>query len=62
METTTGVTYRRPSLNGPVEPLNPQFYKTQRWNVIQNIDLGKYVSFNNFPILNLNIYPYRKEL
>ncbi len=62
METTSGVTYRRPSLNGPVEPLNPQFYKTQRWNVIQNIDLGKYVSFNNFPILNLNIYLYRKEL
>ena len=40
METTTGVTYRRPSLNGPVEPINRQFYKTQRWNVIQDIDLG----------------------
>ncbi len=40
METTTGVTYRRPSLNGPVEPINRQFYKTQRWNVIQNTDLG----------------------
>jgi hypothetical protein len=41
METTSGTTYRRPSLNGPVEPINRQFYKTQRWNVIQDTDLGK---------------------
>ena len=41
METTSGVTYRVPSLNGPVEPINPQCYKTQRWHVIQDRDLGK---------------------
>ena len=43
METTSGITYRNPSLNGPVEPLNPQFYKTQRWNVFQdtNIERGE---------------------
>ena len=40
METTSGVTYRLPSLNGPVEPINRQFYKTQRWNVVQDTDLG----------------------
>ena len=40
METTSASTYRIPSQNGPLEPLNRQFYKTQRWNVIQNIDLG----------------------
>ena len=44
METTSGVTYRRPSLNGPVEPINRQFYKTQRWNVIQNTDLGNLIN------------------
>jgi hypothetical protein len=43
METTTGTTYRIPSLKGPVEPLNRNFYKTQRWNVIQNIDIGIYI-------------------
>ena len=41
METTSGSTYRFPSLNGPMEPTNRQFYKTQRWNVIQNTDIGK---------------------
>ena len=46
METTSGVTYRTPSLNGPVEPLNPQFYKTQRWHVIQDRDLGKSILYN----------------
>ncbi len=46
METTSGVTYRAPSLNGPVEPLNPQFYKTQRWHVIQDRDLGKSILYN----------------
>ena len=40
METTTGRTYQHPSLNGPIEPINRQFYKTQRWNVIQDINLG----------------------
>ncbi len=40
METTSAATYRRPSLNGPIEPINRQFYKTQRWNVIQDTDLG----------------------
>ena len=47
METTSGVTYRRPSLNGPIEPINRQFYKTQRWNVIQDIDLGNSSLFNH---------------
>ena len=43
METTTGRTYQHPSLNGPVEPINRQFYKTQRWNVFQdtNIERGE---------------------
>ena len=40
METTSGVTYRRPSLNDPVEPINRQFYKTQRWHVVQDSNLG----------------------
>jgi len=40
MQTTSADTYRLPSLNGPLEPINRQFYKTQRWNVIQDIDLG----------------------
>ena len=40
MTTTSGSTYILPRLNGPVEPLNRQFYKTQRWNVKQNTDLG----------------------
>ena len=47
METTSGVTYRRPSLNVPVEPIDRQFYKTQRWNVIQDTDLGKSKIFIN---------------
>jgi hypothetical protein len=41
MQTTSADTYRLPSLNGPLEPIDRQFYKTQRWNVIQNTDLGK---------------------
>ena len=41
MQTTSADTYRLPSLNGPLEPIARQFYKTQRWNVIQNTDLGK---------------------
>ena len=41
MQTTSADTYRLPSLNGPLEPIVRQFYKTQRWNVIQNTDLGK---------------------
>ena len=45
METTTGSTYQHPSLNGPMEPLNRQFYKTQRWNVIQDVNVER---GNNF--------------
>ena len=41
MQTTSADTYRLPSLNGPLEEIDRQFYKTQRWNVIQNTDLGK---------------------
>ena len=41
MQTTSADTYRLPSLNGPLEPIDRQFYKTQRWNVIQNTDIGK---------------------
>ena len=41
MQTTSADTYREPSLNGPLEPIDRQFYKTQRWNVIQNTDLDK---------------------
>ena len=41
METTTGSTYQHPSLNGPVEPINRQFYKTQRWNLIQDTDIER---------------------
>ena len=41
METTTGRTYQHPSLNGPIEPINRQFYKTQRWNVIQDTDIER---------------------
>ena len=40
MNTTSADTYRSPSLNGPIEPIDRHFYKTQRWNVIQNTDLG----------------------
>ena len=54
METTSGVTYRLPSLNGPVEPINRQFYKTQRWNVVQDTDLGNSKKNFNCNILNLN--------
>ena len=46
METTSSATYRSPSLNGPVEPINRHFYKTQRWNVVQDTDLGN--SINQF--------------
>ena len=41
MQTTTADTYRPPRLNGPLEPIDRQLYKTQRWNVIQNTDIGK---------------------
>ena len=41
MQTTSGDTYRLPNLNGPLEEIDRQFYKTQRWNVIQNTDQGK---------------------
>ena len=41
METTTGTTYKHPSLNGPIEPIDRQFYKTQRWNVIQDVDIER---------------------
>ena len=41
METTTGSTYQHPSLNVPVEPINRQFYKTQRWNLIQDTDIER---------------------
>jgi hypothetical protein len=62
METTSGVTYRRPSLNGPVEPIDRQFYKTQRWNVIQATDLGNSKKFIINSNLNLNFRIYRKKL
>ena len=45
MRTTSADTYRQPSLNGPLESIDRQLYKTQRWNVIQNTDLGKKKSF-----------------
>ena len=45
MQTTSADTYHKPSLNVPLEPIDRQFYKTQRWNVIQNTDLGKKKSF-----------------
>jgi hypothetical protein len=47
MQITSADTYRQPSLNGPLEAIDRQFYKTQRWNVIQNTDLGKKKSFNS---------------
>ena len=45
MNTTSASTYRKPSENGYVEPLNNQFFKTQRWNLVQNTNLGN--STNN---------------
>ena len=57
METTTRSTYQHPSLNGPVDPINRQFYKTQRWNVIQdtNIERGsKLEDIHKIPIHELN--------
>ena len=59
METTTGSTYVHPSLNGPIEPLNRQFFKKQRWNYVQdtNIEKGDNIEyFNNEPIHELNLY------
>ena len=47
METTTGRTYQHPSLNGPVEPINRQFYKTQRWNVFQDTNIERGEKFDN---------------
>jgi len=62
METTSGVTYRRPSLNGPVEQINPQFYKTQRWHEIQEKDLGNSKIFNNyFKNFKFKFKYYRKK-
>ena len=43
MQTTTADTYRPPRFHGPLEPIDRQFYKTQRWNVIQNTDIGKLI-------------------
>lgn len=48
METTTGRTYQHPSLNGPIEPINRQFYKTQRWNVIQDTDIERGEKYEKF--------------
>jgi hypothetical protein len=64
METTSGVTYREPKLNGPIEPKNPQFYKTQRWHVIQERDLGKSLLYNIFPKFKFKFkyFYYRKKL
>ena len=59
METTTGSTYRLPSLNGPVEPINRQFYKTQRWNLVQDVDLERgqrLENLNTDSIHELNLY------
>jgi hypothetical protein len=61
METTSGVTYRRPSLNGPVEPINRQFYKTQRWNVIQDTNLGNSIIIYYIQNLKFKSYIYRKK-
>ncbi len=59
METTTGSTYQHPSLNGPIEPINRQFYKTQRWNVVQdvNVERGNKLEYlNSNSIHELNKY------
>ena len=58
METTTGSTYQHPSLNGPMEPLNRQFFKTQRWNYIHdtNIERGEKLEDIYRPIQELNLY------
>ena len=59
METTTGSTYQHPALNGPIEPINRQFYKTQRWNVVQdvNIERGNSLEYlNSNSIHELNKY------
>ena len=61
METTSGATYKLPSLNGPVEPIDRKFYKTQRWNVVQDTDLGNFIHLLIIKFLNLNIYTYRKK-
>ena len=61
METTSGVTYRLPSLNGPVEPINRQFYKTQRWNVIQDTNLGNSIIIYYIQNLKFKSYIYRKK-
>ena len=61
METTSGVTYRRPSLNGPVEPINRQFYKTQRWNVIQDTNLGNSIIIYYIQNLKFKSYFSRKK-
>ena len=50
METTTGSTYQLPSLNGPVEPLNRQFYKTQRWNYVQDVNIERGPKIRSFKV------------
>ena len=61
METTTGRTYQHPSLNGPVEPIDRQFYKTQRWNVIQDTNLGNSIIIYYIQNLKFKSYIYRKK-
>jgi hypothetical protein len=58
MDTTTGRTYQHPSLNGPIEPINRQFYKTQRWNVIQNTDIERGEKFEK--VFEDNIHELNK--
>ena len=58
METTTGTTYKHPSLNGPIEPIDRQFYKTQRWNVIQDADIERGEKYEK--IFSENIHKLNK--
>ena len=58
METTTGRTYQHPSLNGPIEPINRQFYKTQRWNVFQDTNIERGEKFEK--IFSENIHELNK--
>jgi hypothetical protein len=41
METTAGSICQHPSLNGPVEQLNRQFYKTHCWNYVQDVNIER---------------------
>ena len=58
METTTGSTYVHPSLNGPMEPLDRQFFKTQRWNYVHgtNIERGEKLENIRPSVQELNLY------